>query len=333
MTNLSKCLLGASALILLSACGTGASDDASTAPTSDAEAQPIGDTTTQPSASAGDTARDDIPPFGEPPVWTLADEDTTVHLFGTVHILKPETKWRTETLDSVLTEADALYFEADVSSPEAAAEMARIVPQLGVFQDGTKLTDLLDADELKEVEEAATLIGVPMQAIEPMKPWLATVQMSVLALQKQGYAADSGVETVLTGLAKEQDIPLRYLESATEQLNFFADLPLEDQVEFLVASAIQIEDDPNMLDKLVEEWAEGDVDDLAAIMAEPDVMGSDAVYDILIVERNQNWVQQIKTLMDAEEGTFLMAVGAAHLAGDDSVVEMLRADGIDVSGP
>ncbi|MEO0818001.1 MAG: TraB/GumN family protein [Pseudomonadota bacterium] len=333
MTNLSKCLLGASALILLSACGTGASDDASTTPTSDAEVQPIGDATTPPSAGTGDTAREDIPPFGEPPVWTFADDDTTVHLFGTVHILKPETEWRTEALDSVLTKADALYFEADVSSPEAAAEMARIVPQLGVFQDGTKLTDLLDADELKEVEEAATLIGVPMQAIEPMKPWLATVQMSVLALQKQGYAADSGVETVLTGLAKEQDIPLRYLESATEQLNFFADLPLEDQVEFLVASAIQIEHDPNMLDKLVEEWAEGDVDDLAAIMAEPDVMGSDAVYEILIVERNQNWVQQIKTLMDAEEGTFLMAVGAAHLAGDDSVVEMLRADGIEVSGP
>ncbi|MEL6957039.1 MAG: TraB/GumN family protein, partial [Pseudomonadota bacterium] len=114
---------------------------------------------------------------------------------------------------------------------------------------------------------------------------------------------------------------------------FFADLPLDDQVDFLVTSSVQIEDDPNMLDELVEEWAEGDVDDLAAMMAEPDVMGSAEVYDVLIVERNQNWTEQIKALMDAEEGIFMMAVGAAHLAGEDSVVEMLRADGLEVDGP
>lgn len=327
MTTLTTRLVGVAALALLGACGTPASD--TTQPTD-------AGTTTAPEPTAErpvEPAREDLPPVGEPPIWTLSDADTTVHLFGTVHILKPETEWKTSTLETVLGEIDALYFEADVASPEAAAEMARLVPQLGVFTDGTKLSDLLDPEELREVEEAATLIGLPMAAIEPMKPWLATVQMSVLALQKQGYAADSGVETVLTSEALDRGIPLRFLESAAEQLNFFADLPIDDQVEFLVTSSIQIEDDPNLLDTLVEEWAEGDVDDLAAILAEPDMMGSDGVYDVLIVERNQNWVSQIKSLMEAEAGTFLMAVGAAHLAGDDSVVEMLRAEGIAVSGP
>ncbi|MEM1234930.1 MAG: TraB/GumN family protein [Pseudomonadota bacterium] len=327
MTTLTTRLVGVAALALLGACGTPASD--TTQPTD-------AGTTTAPEPTAErpvEPAREDLPPVGEPPIWTLSDADTTIHLFGTVHILKPETEWKTSTLETVLGEIDALYFEADVASPEAAAEMARLVPQLGVFTDGTKLSDLLDPEELREVEEAATLIGLPMAAIEPMKPWLATVQMSVLALQKQGYAADSGVETVLTSEALDRGIPLRFLESAAEQLNFFADLPIDDQVEFLVTSSIQIEDDPNLLDTLVEEWAEGDVDDLAAILAEPDMMGSDGVYDVLIVERNQNWVSQIKSLMEAEAGTFLMAVGAAHLAGDDSVVEMLRAEGIAVSGP
>jgi len=270
---------------------------------------------------------------GEPALWTLSDDDTTVHLFGTVHILKPETEWRTDAFDEIVESANAIYFEADVASPEAQRVMQRLVPQLGVYTDGTKLTDVLDDADEKEVEEAAELIGVPMAAVEPMKPWLATVQLSMLALQKQGYEPGSGVEMVITETAEAEEIELRYLETGEQQLRFFADAPLDDQIAFLVASAEQIEDNPTLLDTLVTEWAEGDVEAIGTIMADPDVMGSQRVYDTLIVERNRNWTEQIKTLMADEAGVFLFAVGAGHLAGDDSVVEMLRADGLEVAGP
>lgn len=324
MKMLAKHMAGAAAFALLAACN---SSESPVVPETDAAV-------VEPATSAEATdVREDIPPLGEPALWTVMDEDTTVHMFGTVHILRPETEWKTDALRAVLDEVDALYFEADVTSPEAAAEMASLVPRLGVFTDGTRLSDLLDEEQAREVQETADIIGVPMSAIEPMKPWLATVQMSVLALEKQGYDAGSGVEMVLGEYAEDNNIPTRYLETAAQQLGFFADLPMDDQIDFLVTSAIQIEDEPNMLDELVSEWAEGDVDDLAAMMAEPDVMGSDMVYDVLIVERNANWTEQVKALMEAEAGTFMLAVGAAHLAGEDSVVEMLRADGYEVSGP
>lgn len=273
------------------------------------------------------------PAPGSPALWTLSDEDTTVHLFGTVHILKPETQWRTPQFDAIFDATDAVYFEADVSSPQAARDMARLVPKLGIYTDGTRLSDVLDENEEREVEEAMDYIGVPMSAIEPMKPWLATVQLSVQALVKQGYSADSGVETVLTEAAEAAGKDMRFLETGEQQLRFFADMSQEDQVEFLVASAVQIEENPQLLDTLVAEWAEGDVEEIGHIMAEPEVMGSQHVYDVLIVERNANWADQIAALMEAEAGTFLIAVGAGHLAGKDSVVEMLRADGFEVEGP
>ncbi|MCI4645535.1 MAG: TraB/GumN family protein [Hyphomonadaceae bacterium] len=320
----------AAGLVFLAALTLAACNDASVPVSEPAPEAPVSSPSTQ---TPDMSERVDLPPYGEPPVWSLSDEDTTVYLFGTVHILKPETAWQTQALLEALEGADAIYFEADVASEDATANMARLVPQLGMMPSGEKLSDLLDADELKEVEEAAALVGVPVAALDPMKPWLATVQMSVMALQKQGYSPDSGVETVLTDLAEAEGLELRFLESAEEQLRFFADLPMEDQVEFLVVSAQQIEDDPTMLDELVEEWAEGDVDDLAHLMAEPDVMGSEAVYDSLIVTRNANWTGQIKDLMAAEAGSFVIAVGAAHLAGEDSVIAMLRADGLEVEGP
>ncbi|MEM0986289.1 MAG: TraB/GumN family protein [Pseudomonadota bacterium] len=270
---------------------------------------------------------------GAPAIWRVSDEDTTVHLFGTIHILRPETEWKTPAFEQIIETVDAIYFEADVTSLDAQQSMARLVPQLGVYTDGTKLTDVLsDADE-KEVKEAADLIGVPMAAMEPMKPWLATVQLSMLALQKQGYDAESGVEVVIGDAAADSDIALRYLETGEQQLRFFADAPIDDQVDFLVASAEQIENDPQLLDRLVAEWAEGDVDAIAEIMANPDIMGSRKIYDTLIVERNLNWTEQITDLMEAEAGAFLIAVGAGHLAGEDSVVEMLRRQGFTVEGP
>ena len=327
MRHLRNMLLAGAAgfTLLLAACST--ADDGSATDTDAAADAPVTE------APVDVTERVDIPPLGAPALWTVADEDTTVHLFGTVHILKPETEWHTDELDVALAAADAIYFEADVLSEAAQTQMVTLVPQLGVFTDGTTLSSLLDEDELREVQEAADLIGLPMAAIEPLKPWLATVQMSVMGLQQQGYDANSGVEVILTAIAADNDLETRYLETAEEQLQFFADLSIDDQVDFLVTSAIQMEDNPTMLDDLVEEWSTGDIDDLALIMSAPDVMGSDAVYDVLLVERNANWVQQIKSLMADEAGTFVYAVGAAHLAGDDSVVAMLRADGIEVSGP
>ena len=322
MKQLVALLLSVAALGL-SAC------DRSTSSTEPPAAEPSVETPEAPV----EAARIDLPPYGEPPVWTLADEDTTVHLFGTVHILKPETEWRTDMLMQTLAASDVIYFEADVTSPEATQNMARLVPMLGMLPAGEKLSDHLSPEQYQEVEETADLIGLPVSALEPMQPWLATVQMSVWALQQQGYSPDSGVELTLTGFAESEGLSFRYLESAEEQLHFFADLSMEDQVEFLVASAVQIEEDPEMLDELVTEWAEGDVDDLALMLSEPDVMGSSAVYDSLIVARNANWTSQIKTLMEDEAGAFFIAVGAAHLAGDDSVIEMLRADGYEVEGP
>lgn len=322
----------------LAACDTGNVPAGSepTAPDAAIEAPPVPDTETGrtdegPEPRAAQDTETQAP--GAPALWTVSDSDTTVHLFGTVHILKPETEWRTPQFDAMFETTDAVYFEADVSSPQAARDMARLVPQLGIYTDGKRLSDVLDSDEEREVEEAMDYIGVPMSAIEPMKPWLATVQLSVQALVKQGYSPDSGVETVLTEAAEAAGKELRFLETGEQQLRFFADMSQEDQVEFLVASAVQIEENPELLDTLVAEWAQGDVEEIGHIMADPEVMGSQHVYDVLIVERNANWVDQITALMEAEAGTFLIAVGAGHLAGEDSVVEMLRADGFEVDGP
>ncbi len=270
---------------------------------------------------------------GSPALWTATDEDTTVYLFGTVHILKPGTQWRTPEFDAAFASADAIYFEADTTSPEAEQAVGPLIMQYGLYTDGRTLRDVLDDADEKEVEEAAALLGLPMSALDPMKPWTASINLTFTQLMQDGFDPESGVEIVLEADAAAAGKPLRYFETMEQQLMFFAGMDEEDQIASLVATAEMLEDSPDMIDDLITDWQEADIDGIAELMSDVDVLGSEAIYQTLIVNRNADWVEQIEALMQDEAGTFFIAVGAGHLAGEDSVIAQLRADGIDVSGP
>ncbi len=127
------------------------------------------------------------PCAGEPAVWTLSDEDTTIRIMGTVHFLRPELDWRSEAIDTALAEADTLVFEADVSSPEAAGEMMRFVSTQAIFTDGRQLTSLLDEGETEELKAALDYLGFPLGAMQTFRPWYAAVNLSVLQMKKDGF--------------------------------------------------------------------------------------------------------------------------------------------------
>jgi len=269
---------------------------------------------------------------GEPAIWVLSDADTTLYIMGTVHLLRPELDWRSDEIDAAMNAADTLVFEADVSSPEAGAEMMKFVRNEGLFQDGGQLTNLLSDAETLELQAALDYVGLPLGAVQNMRPWFAAVNLSVMQMTKDGFDPNSGVEQVLIAEGKTAGKTFAYLESVDDQLGRLAGLPDDVQVDFLISSAESIDEGAAMLDALVDEWADGDVNGLGLLLANPDMMGSEEVYDALLKERNATWAPQIAAMLETP-GTRLIAVGAGHLAGDDSVIAMLRADGFEVTGP
>ena len=266
---------------------------------------------------------------GAPAMWRVADEDTTLYLFGTVHLLKPETEWRTAEFDAAFAEADTLVTEVDTHTPEGLAAIQTIIAQRGSLSEGQTLTGLLDEDDEAVVAEALGSVGIPIAQMDTLQPWLAGLTLSVLQIQKSGYSPDSGVETILTAQASEAGKRFGYLETAEQQMGALAGGTLEDQIEGLVFTAETLDLGAELLGTLVDEWADGDVAGLSAIVADPISIGGADAYQRLLVDRNANWVPQIKAMLD-EPGTRLIAVGAAHLAGPDSVVDMLRDQGVKV---
>ena len=269
---------------------------------------------------------------GEPAVWTLSDEDTTIRLIGTVHLLRPGLEWRSAAIDQALNEADTLVFEADVNSAEAAREMMSFVSSRALLTDGRTLTSLLDKAEKAELQKALDHLDYPLGAVQTFRPWYAAVNLSVLQMQKEGFDPTAGVEQVLEREARAEGKSFAYLETIEQQLGRFADLPDEEQVDFLISSIASVEEGTESLDLLVEEWEDGDVHGLGVMMSNPDMMGSEDVYEALLNARNEDWVPKIEAMLDAP-GTVLVAVGAGHLAGKDSVIAKLRAKGYEVEGP
>jgi len=255
-------------------------------------------------------------------MWKIADADTTIYLFGTVHVLPPSLSWHSPAVDKALGEAKAIYFETDTEGDQAA--FREILNRLGLYEPSERLSDRLELKDLELLRSALAKLDMPLVAIESMRPWYAGIVISEAAVRKAGYDVSSGVESVMRPAARNAGKEIRFLETVEEQMSAFATLPEDVQIRFLTSGLAEIDSASQELGDLVNAWKAGDVEALNRLLIEEDLGAIPELYDALLTRRNANWAPEIDTLMKSEPGTFLVAVGAAHLIGKDSVVEMLK---------
>ncbi len=271
------------------------------------------------------------PVQGGPALWRLKDDDSEIYLLGTVHVLPPSLKWRSARIERAFAKADLVYFETPTDA-EAQAELAALVRVHGVTPPGVTLSSLLTRQDRAALARVAGAVGVELQALERMRPWLAALQLSVAYVIAQGQSTASGVERVLEEEARRANKKRAYFETPEQQIRFFADLPPAVEREFLTVTLAQIEQQGRLVGELDQVWARGDVARLSTLLNGLLVQSGPEIYAALIVERNARWVEEIDRLMQGS-GVVFVAVGAAHLVGKDSVAEMLRAKGYVVEGP
>ena len=260
-----------------------------------------------------------------PALWKVADEDTTIYLFGTVHVLPQGIEWYDATIANALEGSDMIVTEIKMD-PASETKLQQLSMSMGMLPSGTTLRSLLTPEQTTAYEAALAKIGAPPAAFDQLKPWLAGLTLSLIPLMQQGYDPNSGVEKVL--LAKAGTKGQGALETAEFQLGIFDGMPTEGQVAFLMEAATGMDEVKPTLDRMVAEWAKGDADALAAIMNEG--MSDPAVAEALLYSRNANWAEWIDTRLD-EPGSVFIAVGAGHLAGAKSVQDYLAQKSITVT--
>lgn len=263
-----------------------------------------------------------IPDDPDPALWVLKDEDTTIYLFGTVHILKPGMQWFDEAIKDAFDESGELVIE--MIEPEPAT-MMKIVSDLAIDKTGVPLRDKLSPEDRAAYEAALTSLNLPVNAFDPLDPWFASVSLSLVPLMQNGYDTNSGVEDDLTATAKAKNMKIIGLETAEQQLGFFDNLPEDVQIRFLNFNVNSIGDMADGMENMVAHWANANISALAELMNAG--LEEQVLYDTLLSNRNAAWSEWVDERMD-QPGTVFMAVGAGHLAGDASLQEKLKERGL-----
>ncbi|MFD1767564.1 TraB/GumN family protein [Sphingorhabdus buctiana] len=284
----------------------------------------VGGPISSPALAADTPAPAAVPPVDvDPALWVVKDADTTIYLFGTVHILKPGMGWFDEAVKDAFDKSDRLVLE--IVEPDQATTQ-QLFAKYGLDQSGKTLTSKMTEEQKATYTKAMEKVGLPAAAFEPFDPWAAAVTMQVMGLQKGGYDVNSGVETQLTAAAKASKKPIGAVETMEQQLQIFDSLSQETQVKFLVESAAMVDQMTSSMDNMVTLWAKPDPDGLAQVMNQG--LSDPKLHSALLTNRNANWAAWIKQQLE-KPGTTFMAVGAGHLAGSTSVQHLLSAYGIE----
>lgn len=257
-----------------------------------------------------------------PALWVVKDADTTIYLFGTIHVLPPDIAWLHGKVKAGFDAADELVIE--MIAPEDGSA-GRTMLARAIDADGPPLCTKMAAT-CPAYQVALAGLGVPAEAFERMEPWFVATTLSILPLQALGYSAETGVEKALTAAAKAAGKPVGELETFDQQIGYFDSLPEPLQVAFLNSTVEELPRLKDEMAKMVDTWAAGDAERLGAIMNES-LAENPEIAKRLLADRNARWADWIKTRLD-RPGTVFVAVGAGHLAGKDSVQAMLAARGV-----
>lgn len=263
----------------------------------------------------------------KPGLWKVADADTTIYLFGTIHVLPKNYKWRTAKFDKAERSARELVLEVadldDVSKTVASFQKLAISPNL------PPVVERVPEAKRAGLEALIAKTGLPAEALTQYESWAVAITLAAGMLKDLDVSPDYGVEKQLQADFKAAKKPVHGLETSEQQFGFFDSLPEAAQRNFLSSMVDDSLDPAKELKAMLSSWSSGN-DKAIAVNFDDEFRSSPELVETLLRKRNANWTLWIKERLD-KPGTVLVAVGAGHLAGADSVIAMLGKQGLKVT--
>ncbi|MGC1550443.1 MAG: TraB/GumN family protein, partial [Rhodanobacter sp.] len=233
--------------------------------------------------------------LAHPALWAAKNGQATVYLFGTVHLLPQDANWSTPQIDTALQQSSRLSIEL---IDDDATTMQALVLKYGIDLDHP-LSSLLDASDQTKLQQAAEAAKLPGGAamLQPMRPWLAGLTLTIAPLMQAGLDPKLGVDKILKARMLAAGKPVDGLETSEQQIRMLADMPVAMQLDFLRQALTDVASGPAKIRELIDAWKNGDVDTIASIENTDLRQQSPALYQQLIVQRNQAWAKTIAARM------------------------------------
>ena len=265
------------------------------------------------------------PALARPAMWVVRDADTDITIYGTIHAMPAGAKWLSKGAATRLDRADTLVLEAIV--PEDPRVIAPMMQARGLLATPRPLKDRVPAALHAKLDAAVAKSGMPPALLERMKSWLVAITLTQQVVLDAGLDPKSGVEWQLRERAAKKGTKLGELEGVAAQFALFDGLSTADQDALLAEAVSDAGAMQAQIDGIWKAWSAGNVDRIAAEFSDADA--SPAMKKALLTDRNAHWAAWVQARL-AKPGRVMVAVGAGHLGGPDSLIAMLRARGLKV---
>ncbi len=265
--------------------------------------------------------------FSKGCVWKVEGKTNTVYLVGSIHLLDKSAYPLPASMEAAYTNSPNLVFELNLDS-SATRRAQTFIFSRAVFQNGKTLESVLSPKTFHLTDSIAASLGMPIQKLSMFKPWMVSVSLMVLKLQKLGFNPNYGLDRYFFSKAKKDGKHVLNFETLKEQIGFIDSLPMKLQQDMIFQMANEFETLQTEMDKMIIAWKTGDVATLEAITFKSFETVPD-LKETLLIRRNKGWFTKIVSFLQDSQN-YCVVAGVGHMIGPDGLVRMLQKAGFKV---
>lgn len=268
---------------------------------------------------------------GKSPVWKISKNDNYFFLAGTIHLLSEGDYPLPQAFETAFSSADELFFETDIESMKSPENQIKLIPVF-MFSDSRTLLSELSPTVYSQLESFLAVRKIPIETFNKFTPAGVSLTLTIIELQRLGVVdaagASNGVDEYYFKRGVAADKKVGALESIDDQLSFLQKMNEEDSDQIIKSSLRDLAKMESVWKQMLTAWRVGDLTALEELGVKP-MQEFPRLFQLLLVQRNNNWLKKIKPMMDTPEIEFIL-VGAMHMVGNDGLLQQLRLGGYQV---
>tara|TARA_B110000459_G_scaffold198696_1_gene244072 strand:- start:205 stop:1038 length:834 start_codon:yes stop_codon:yes gene_type:complete len=268
------------------------------------------------------------PAIADTSVWSVRSGDNVIYLGGTVHLLRPGDYPLPDEFEEAYQASSELYFETDIAAMSDLLVQAQMLQQL-TYSDDRSLRTVLSDEAYTALSAYTQTAGLPIVMLEKFKPGLLISTLQILVFQSMGFTPQ-GVDAFFHTRAVADGKAEGQLETVQEQIGFIAAMGEGNDSEFILLSLKDLTETGNVIDGMIGAWRSGDAQGLSELFVEDMKVEAPALYDTLLLERNLKWIPRINRMLQDADTEFVL-VGAAHIVGENGLLDLLSQEGYEIN--
>jgi Uncharacterized protein conserved in bacteria len=260
-------------------------------------------------------------------LWKVDSDRNSLYILGSIHLLKKEAYPLKQSIENAFEQTNKLVLEIDLRSANPE-RIQQLMLQKSASTDGAFLQRNVSDETYESVARRANELGLDIRLLNSFKPWIVATTMAAVKLEKLGFDPKLGVDRYFAERAIQSNKPTLGLETAEFQLDLFDRFSPKDQELLLRQSMNEMDRLEQNVAQIVRAWKSGDVGSLEKHLL-ASMRDYPEIHRKVIDDRNRRWLPQIEGLLSRGENA-LIIVGAAHLVGNNGVIQLLRGRGYKV---